>query len=133
MTGTPWHPEVLGRSEGDDRRHRSRCIHFKKENKSCMAKSRKCIGSAHCDKYQEETWYNYDAVSGDTKTIPQKKDNSQVSNKKYKAGDIVSHFKYGCGRIENIKNDTITVTFDSVGQKLLSASYVADKNILKLG
>lgn len=49
--GTPVHGEYL-KSDGY-RRHKARCIYYNKKTKSCTWFSHKCIGSSHCNKYQE--------------------------------------------------------------------------------
>lgn len=53
MSGSPWHIEVLKKDETDDRRHRSRCIHYKKSNQFCNHYIGRCGGSAHCQYYEE--------------------------------------------------------------------------------
>lgn len=49
--GTPVHGEYL-KSDGY-RRHKARCIYYNKKTKLCTWFSHKCIGSSHCNKYQE--------------------------------------------------------------------------------
>ena len=51
MQGTPWHVEGMNLNEGEDRRHRSRCIYY--NNHRCTSLGRKCIGSSHCPIYEE--------------------------------------------------------------------------------
>lgn len=41
------------RQEGDSRRHRSRCIHYNKNNSYCSEVVGKCVGAAHCSYYKE--------------------------------------------------------------------------------
>lgn len=53
MTGTPWHVEKYTRKDGDDRRHRSRCIYYRKHDAYCSQVVGKCRGSAHCSYYKE--------------------------------------------------------------------------------
>ena len=53
IQGTPWHVEVLGRNEGDERRHRSRCVHYDVNTKMCTYRDSWCFGSRHCDWYKE--------------------------------------------------------------------------------
>lgn len=54
MSGTPWHIEKMHRKDGDDRRHRSRCIYYEALGQSCKKRMLKCMGSAHCPHYKEE-------------------------------------------------------------------------------
>ncbi len=53
ISGTPWHVERFTRAEGDERRHRSRCIHYIKERKTCIKVAGPCNGAAHCKFYKE--------------------------------------------------------------------------------
>ncbi|MEG1640362.1 MAG: hypothetical protein RR415_08745 [Ruthenibacterium sp.] len=54
LSGTPWHVGFLKMSDGDERRHKARCIYHTKENK-CTRNNIDCIGSAHCTHYIENT------------------------------------------------------------------------------
>lgn len=55
MTGIGWHVEKMERQEGDDRRHRSRCVHYSgKKDAHCSYYSEKCRGAAHCSHYSEK-------------------------------------------------------------------------------
>lgn len=59
--GTPSHIDYLRKK--DDRRHKSKCIYYNKQDKKChcvdcITYTFKCAGSGHCDRYQEKTWYN---------------------------------------------------------------------------
>ena len=54
MSGTPWHIEKMHREEGDERRHRSRCIYYDYVDPTCKKRMLKCMGSAHCPHYKEE-------------------------------------------------------------------------------
>lgn len=49
--GTPCHIGYL-KSDGV-RRHKSRCIYYRKDNKHCTLTFTKCKGSSHCNKYTE--------------------------------------------------------------------------------
>ncbi|MCH4007592.1 MAG: GreA/GreB family elongation factor [Eubacterium sp.] len=53
MQGSPWHVERMERGDGDERRHRSRCIYFNKHGKHCVYYNGPCYGSAHCNYYKE--------------------------------------------------------------------------------
>ena len=54
LQGTPWHVEIVGKEEGDPRRHRSRCKYYFRKNKEahCVYRGGRCIGSAHCGNYK---------------------------------------------------------------------------------
>lgn len=52
MEGTPWHIEHFEREEGDERRHKSRCIYHNKDG-TCSYFMGKCRGAAHCNPYKE--------------------------------------------------------------------------------
>lgn len=54
LSGTPWHIEKMTRPEGESKRHKSRCIHYKgKESNECEIYCSRCYGSAHCSYYKE--------------------------------------------------------------------------------
>ena len=73
MVGSPWHVEKMTRSEGDDRRHRSRCIHYSgKQEGHCDYFCVKCRGAAHCEKYAENQIQNNE-LSQDNNTNLAKK------------------------------------------------------------
>lgn len=56
LTGTPWHAEIVGNSEDEDRRHRARCSFYTNIKKNhCNYYNEKCRGSAHCTAYKEKT------------------------------------------------------------------------------
>lgn len=65
LTGTAWHVERFERQEGDDRRHRSRCVNYKgRPDGYCSYYCVKCRGAAHCSHYAEK------AVEQDEVTAP---------------------------------------------------------------
>ena len=60
ISGTPWHITSGDRKKGE-RRHQSRCEHFRKGDETCWCRDPqnhyygiKCPGSAHCDFYTEK-------------------------------------------------------------------------------
>ena len=53
MTGVPWHVEKATRRDGDERRHKSRCVYYRKSDSFCSKYVGKCGGSAHCEYYSE--------------------------------------------------------------------------------
>lgn len=54
IQGTPWHVGRYTRSEGDERRHRSNCVYFRKKDKVCSQYLVECYGSAHCEHYKSK-------------------------------------------------------------------------------
>lgn len=53
INGTPWHAERFTRAEGDEQRHRNRCIHYRKEDKGCSLVAGRCYGAGQCKYYKE--------------------------------------------------------------------------------
>lgn len=55
LTGTPWHVEVIGNSEDEDRRHRARCSFYtNKKTSYCNYYNERCRGAAHCTAYKDK-------------------------------------------------------------------------------
>lgn len=82
MSGAPWHIEVLKKDETDDRRHRSRCIHYKKSNQFCNHYIGRCGGSAHCQYYEERDPEDSKAARSTGKTF------KKMSNQRPSLKDI---------------------------------------------
>ncbi len=55
LQGTPWHLENLHSKENDDRRYKGRCKYYSDSDNSCVTRGIKCVGSAHCEAYEEMT------------------------------------------------------------------------------
>ena len=53
ISGEPWHVEYLRMEGTDERRDKRRCKFFNKGN-YCKKHIERCIGSSHCDDYQEK-------------------------------------------------------------------------------
>ena len=53
MSGSPWHLERYTREDGDDRRHKHRCVHYRVSENHCRYFNERCRGSAHCPRYKE--------------------------------------------------------------------------------
>lgn len=127
MQGTPWHEEVLGRKEGDPRRHRSRCIYFERDMAQCSHYRGKCWGSAHCMHYSEYD-YNEEAL------IPKESNKETISDSDaeclFSEGNRVIHKKkFGPGIVKNIEDGHITVEFDS-GKEIIFVQDICVKNRL---
>ena len=54
LTGTTWHVEKATRKDDDPKRHKSRCVYYRKSDSYCIQLVGKCGGSAHCKYYIEE-------------------------------------------------------------------------------
>lgn len=52
IQSTPWHVGRYTRQEGDERRHKSNCVYYRKKDKFCTKHHGECYGSAHCDYYE---------------------------------------------------------------------------------
>lgn len=129
MTGTPWHIEKYTREEGDSRRHRSRCIYYRKGDAYCCKVVDKCIGSAHCRYYKEQF---KDTISIKDKTLNQpKKISSYEGYKLFPRNSYVQHTKYGTGKVQKIDTGKITIDFGSQGQKCFDLELCIKNNLLK--
>ena len=108
LTGSPWHVEKMTRQEGDEKRHKSRCINYKgKESNQCRIFGGRCHGSAHCSYYREiQSNHTMDSSKKKTEDLT----NSQSGTKK--KADIFHGVKY-------LKLDEVYITkaFKSVQPK----------------
>lgn len=73
MSGTPWHINKYMRGEGDERRHRSRCIYYNKHEKHCSKYYSTCYGASHCPYYEVEEKEQYEVKKVQSKSKEQKK------------------------------------------------------------
>ena len=56
LNGEGWHIENTGLQRKTNRKHKSRCIHYDKNTKTCKLMHNKinlCVGSAECPTYRE--------------------------------------------------------------------------------
>ena len=123
LTGTPWHVEKMHRAEGDNKRHRSRCVYYNAETKQCSKLHIKCFGSAHCTSYREQLPESESQLS--LAEIPKKNKPNRhkriiVDSKnkicpsscfKFIIGDKVKHARFGEGTITKILDDGVLVKF----------------------
>ena len=148
MTGTPWHLETLHMNEDDERRHKSRCIHYKKANKYCTKLKTKCPGSAHCDYYKEdparvrvtpeperlpysEPTVRTTAAVTPIKTAPAASQPSiEYDTSIFIVGCHVKHNKYGCGIVKNLEGNYISIEFDNGLNKEMDLEYCVKKSLL---
>ena len=111
MTGTAWHVEKAIRAEGDERRHKSRCIFYNKESGHCKKVVGKCCGSAHCQYYEEATTSSKEEMKA--KPIEKAKPSQDEIRAVFPEGRIVRHKEFGLGVVMEIQDGTITVAFNS--------------------
>ena len=132
LTGTPWHVDKFSRSEGDERRHRSRCIYYRKDDSYCCKEIMRCMGAAHCENYKERIKEGNDKkIHLSAKVGTQIKDYS-ISKKVFPIGARVRHIKFGTGKIINNDGMIVTVKFDKGQDKPLrfDAKKYHDKTLL---
>lgn len=125
LTGTPWHIEKMVRAEGDPRRHRSRCCYFRKTDTYCTSYKKRYIGSAHCNRYnedgpkcvQEEPAY----TPAKQKTIvkPRETDCIALAKTMLPVGSIVHHSRFGDGQVVRFDGEFIIIDFNDVGNKTM--------------
>lgn len=89
MQGSPWHVERMERGDGDKRRHRSRCVHYHKQEKHCDYYHGSCFGSAHCGHYKEGNSKNKKFVDS------VRKENVQVQTNNVSGSGITSIEMFG--------------------------------------
>ena len=127
MSGTPWHTEVLRMGEFDSRRHRSRCIYYRREGKFCTFFNGACRGSAHCDVYSETKPYGSVRNHGNISETHKKRNVVHKNPMKHKypeiselltVGDEVKerYYEHGTMRMRNgivaaINGNKVTIQF----------------------
>ena len=113
LSGTPWHISGLRMSDGDRKRHRSRCVYFKKEGIHCTVRRTVCIGSAHCDLYKEKTDKEKNSNLPGKNLHKEPTDNRKVQTTSrelvIKPGEIVTHKLYGKCKIISVNKNTVRV------------------------
>lgn len=138
LTGTPWHVERFTRKEGDEKRHRSRCVYYRGGG-YCAWHFEHCWGSSHCRHYDEvEAKEEKNKVSSkkekERKLAEELKASQETKRvlaeerarivmeyeKKYSAGSVIGHKTYGYGIITETKDGKITVRFK--GEKVVILS-----------
>lgn len=134
LTGIPWHVEKWTRNEGDERRHKSRCIHYRKKDSYCKYLYIECIGSRYCQYYKAK---KNEEVSRDTNATVKKKDItekiSDVDGKKiYPIGSKVRHQKFGEGYITEISDGHVIIDFENIGEKILGLDVCVAKGYLEI-
>ena len=122
MTGAPWHVEKMGRQEGDERRHRSRCKYHRKNDNYCSKRFGVCVGSVHCSNYEEVSHSSEDGAVVKPNVTPTAKkeknkdlssDELEIVNALRKPGTLIWHKKYDVGEVVAVKGETAKIRFDS--------------------
>lgn len=121
LTGTPWHKEKWTRDEDDPRRHRSRCVYHRRDNK-CLYHKMNCYGSAHCDEYRETMPDNWklDRGSSATKRTPDKADIVLQAKNQLPIGSRVEHKRFGEGLVEKYEDEGVVIHFYDFGKKTIN-------------
>ena len=114
MTGTPWHINKFERKDGDERRHKSRCIYYIKTTSKCRYQHTACQGSAYCKYYHEE---ETQARNNDYNRPIEKEKSQKHTNAEFPLGCKVSHKKYGLGVVIGNTNNKLSIKFDSDNEK----------------
>lgn len=148
MTGTPWHLETLHMEEGDERRDKRRCIHYKKANKFCSKLKTKCPGSSHCDYYKEdpakvrktpepELYDQSISTPASTAAVTPVMTEPEISipdtaydTSVFVTGCHVKHNKYGCGIVTKLEANYITIKFDNGLTKELDLEYCVKNSLI---
>ncbi|WP_026667031.1 hypothetical protein [Butyrivibrio sp. AE2005] len=134
LTGTPWHVEKLTRNEGDERRHKSHCIYYRKKDSYCKYQYIECRGSRYCKYYKtneiEGVSVNADAQVKKKETI--EKITDAEGKKIYPIGSKVRHQKFGDGFITDISNGHVSIDFENVGEKILGLDICVAKRYLEI-
>jgi hypothetical protein len=121
MTGTPWHTELMRRGDNDPRRHKTKCVNYDTKTKQCKKQKFKCIGSAHCDYYDDGSGRRNRAVS--IIKIERKIDlNTQTKNDarcKYAIGTEVKSKNYGYGTLCDKYQNIVVIRFGDIEKKFI--------------
>lgn len=134
LTGTPWHVEKLTRGEGDERRHKSRCIYYRKPDSYCKYQYIKCSGSRYCKYYKAkeiEESPKYDDAPVNIKEVVEKITDAK-GKELYPIGSKVLHQKFGEGIVTNIVDGHISIEFKGVGEKTLGLDLCVAKGYLRV-
>lgn len=132
LAGSPWHPTYLSCNDNNDsRRHKSRCMHYIRENGNCNRIAKRCYNSAQCEYYIEKV------VSSQSKEAPSpsirtsKKITPDIYNPNKKLlGKIIIHNVFGKGTIIHIQGNFAVAAFDKHGDKNLNLDICTKKNLI---
>ena len=131
LTGIPWHIERYTREDGDDRRHRSRCIYYQKSDTYCSHVVGKCCGSAHCSYYTEFPPEDCEDTPSETKDVFKKHEMSDFESRRlFPIGCKVRHIKYGSGTVKKILDGKIVVEFKDEAEKTFGLDFCTNHHLL---
>ena len=117
LTGSPWHVDKWTRKEGDERRHKSRCVYLEKSDNHCRKNYGKCCGSAHCYDYKEFV-------------VPETSANvNGVKTESFFVGQRVKSSKFGFGIIIDVSSNIMTIHFENGEVKKFDIKICAKKQI----
>jgi len=147
MSGTPWHIEKYTR-DGDDRRHRSRCVYYVKSSRWCNKINENCWGSAHCPYYQADASKMTitkapDKSSSHKNTVTSKTNNKpnplklKIATVRYthlnqiQLNDRVYHKRFGLGWIKSKNERNINVVFDNGVKQQFSIEHCISSGVIQ--
>lgn len=134
MEGTPWHLERYSRKDGDERRHRSRCMYFRKSGAYCHKYGERCRGSAHCMEYKEgSNTPDINVVSA--MKITKRKSSKEIikrndDERRFPVGSRVLHKTFGAGVVESVSDGRIKVKFDNGKESMFQLDFCLKKDLL---
>ena len=137
MTGTPWHVERLTREEGDDRRNRRHCIHYREG--TCGIYGERCRGTAHCHYYESKSIsvkhkkHQRNKQLKEINEPPKQKKSYAILEyvRQFPKGMRVLHSSFGIGTVIRVSEERIVIDFDMIGEKKLAVDICIKKNLLQ--
>ncbi len=132
MQGVSAHLEFLHKDEDDERRHKTRCVHYK--DGYCKYYKRKCYGSRFCEVY-EVPKTTAEPVKVNTEPIvkmPEFTDKELELKSKFSTlGTLVWNNKIGdAGEIVKVDENYITIKYDNGTQTTYDINvFVKSKDI----
>lgn len=131
LTGTPWHVERYAREDGDERRHRSRCIYYQKPDAYCSQIVGKCRGAAYCSYYTEFLPEEFENTRTEITETSKKQIMSDYEGKRlFPIGCKVHHAKYGSGTVKKISDGKIIIDFGNGNEKTFGLDFCTGANLL---
>ncbi len=130
MTNVPWHIEKYTREEDDDRRHRNRCVYYRKEDKYCSKLVSKCCGSAHCSYYKELDLENNNEYKNKVMTEKKRTIDTYDAKRLFPIGSCVRHKTLGPGIVKEISDGKIFIDFRDMGEKIFKLDICVKNNLI---